>query len=191
MPRIAARVEDRMNHEFQTDNFFESFTGVWKRVTTEPRRFFEEMPVSGGLQNPVLFLLVCLAICALGFLLVGPRGLALWIIVIGLVRAFVGSLVLMLIARQMFGGVGDYEATFRGVAYASAPVALLWIPFIRPLVGVYVLFLVILGLERVHSFDAVKATLTVVLGIIVLAAVAWIVGWPHLWMAAPMFGRCA
>ena len=180
-----------MHHEFQTENFFESFIGVWKRVTTEPRRFFEEMPVSGGLQNPLLFLLACLATCALGFLIVGPRSLALWIIVIGLVRAFVGALVLMLIARQMFGGVGDYEATFRGVAYASAPVALLWIPFIRPLIGVYALFLVILGLERVHAFDTVKAALTVLLSAIVLAAVAWILGWPHLWMAGQMFGRCA
>jgi hypothetical protein len=191
MPQIAARLEDQMSHEFQIDNLFESFTGVWKRVTTEPRKFFEEMPVGGGLQNPLLFLLVCLAICAIGFLIVGPRGLALWIIVMGLVRAFIGSLALMLIARQMFGGVGDYEATFRAVAYASAPVALLWIPFIRPVIAVYILFLVILGLERVHAFDAAKATMTVLLTIIALGAVAWMFGWPHLWMVAPIFARCA
>jgi hypothetical protein len=191
MPRIVARLEDCMHHEFQTDNFFDSFIGVWKRVTTEPRRFFEEMPVSGGLQNPLLFMVVCLAICGLGFLLVGPRGLTLWIMVLGLLRAFVGSLVLMVVARQMFGGVGDYEATFRAVAYSSAPVAFLWIPFIRPLIGVYALFLVILGLERVHAFDAAKAALTVVLAAVVGAAVSWMLGWPQLWMVGHLYGRCA
>jgi hypothetical protein len=174
-----------MHHELETNNLFESFTGVWKRVITEPRRFFEEMPVNGGLQNPLLFLVICLAIASLGFLVIGPRGLALWLIVLGIVRAFAGALVLMLVARQIFRGTGDYEATFRALAYASAPVALLWIPFIRPVVMLYTLFLVVLGIERVHNFDATKAVLTMLLGFIVIGTIVWTFGLAHLWMPGP------
>jgi hypothetical protein len=177
-----------MHHELQTDNLFDSFTGVWKRVTTEPRRFFEEMPVTGGLQNPLLFLVVCLAITAVGFLIFGPRGLALWIILMGLVRAFVGAFILMVIARQVFRGTGDYEATFRALAYSSAPIALLWLPLIRPLVMLYTLFLIIIGLERVHAFDATKSVLTMLLAVITVGAIAFTLGWGHMWLppGAPM-----
>jgi hypothetical protein len=179
-----------MHQELQTDNLFESFTGVWKRVTTEPRRFFEEMPVSGGLQNPLLFLLICLAITALGFLVIGPRGLAFWIIVLGLVRAFVGAFVLMIVAQQIFRGSGDYEATFRVLAYGSAPVALLWIPIIRPLVIVYTLFLLVIGLERAQNFDATKSVLTMLLSFIAVGTIVWTLGWAHMWLPPPFTAHC-
>ncbi|MBI3769396.1 MAG: YIP1 family protein [Deltaproteobacteria bacterium] len=175
-----------MHHELQTDNLFESFTGVWKRVITEPRRFFEEMPVSGGLQNPLVFLLVCLAISAVGFLVIGPRALALLIIVLGVVRAFIGALVVMVVAQQVFRGTGDYEATFRALAYSGAPVALLWIPLIRPLVALYLLFLVVLGIERVHGFDVGKAVLTLLLSFVAIGTVVWTLGLAHLWIPASM-----
>jgi hypothetical protein len=180
-----------MHHELQTENLFDSFTGVWKRVTTEPRRFFEEMPVTGGLQSPLLFLLICVAISAVGFLLIGPRGLALWIIVLGLGRAFVGGFVLMVIARHVFGGTGDYEATFRALAYASAPLALLWLPLIRPLVVLYSVFLIIIGVERVQGFDATKAVLTMLLGVITAGAIVWTLGLGHMWLPpGPFMAHC-
>src|SRR6185295_15574068 len=121
-------------------------------------------------------LTICLAITAIGFLVIGPRGFAVWFMLIALVRSFVAALVLMLIARQIFAGVGDYEATYRAVAYASAPVALLWIPLIRPLVLLYVLFLLIIGIERVQGFDAVKSVLTLLLGAVAMAAIGWAIG---------------
>jgi len=44
----------------------------------------------------------------------------------------------------------------------------------------YTMFLVILGIERVHGFDAVKSVLTVLLASIVLLAVGWAFGLnPH------------
>ena len=180
-----------MHHEFQTEKPLDSFVGVWRRVITEPRSFFQDMPVSGGLQQPLLFLLICLAISSLGFLVLGPRPLALWFLVIGLVRSFIGALVLMLIARNIFAGVGDYEATYRAFAYASAPVALLWVPFIRPLVALYSLFLLIIGLERVQGFDAVKSVLTLLLATITLFVLAWVLG-IYAWMMPmlmPLIGR--
>ncbi len=179
-----------MHHELQTENLFDSFTGVWKRVTTEPRRFFEEMPVTGGLQSPFLFLLICLVIAAVGFLVIGPRAFAIWIIVLGILRAFVGAFVLMVIARQIFRGTGDYEATFRVLAYSSAPIALLWLPIIRPLVLLYLLFLIIIGLERAHGFDATKSVLTMLIAVITVGAIVWTLGWSHMWLPGPYMAHC-
>jgi hypothetical protein len=185
------RAENGMHQELQIDNLPKSFPGVWRRVMSEPRRFFEDMPVTGGLQNPLIFLLLCLAISAAGFLLIGPRALAIWVIVIGLVRAFRGALVLMVVARQVFRGTGDYEATFRAIAYGSAPVVLIWLPLIRPLVVLYALFLIIIGLERVQAFDATKAVLSVLLSAIVLVSVMWVFGAGHMCVPPPMLPRSA
>jgi len=174
-----------MPHEPQIDTMPESFSPVWRRVMSQPRHFFEDMPVTGGLQNPLVFLLICLGISAVGFLLIGPRALTLWVIVVGIVRAFVGALVLMVVAQQVFHGSGDYEGTFRVIAYGSAPAALIWVPVIRPLVVLYALFLIVVGLERVHGFDATKSVLTILLSAIVLIAVMWVLGWGHMWVPPP------
>jgi hypothetical protein len=168
-----------MHEEFRTEQFADSFVGVWKRVVTDPRGFFQDMPTRGGLQAPLLFLVICLVITGLGFLVFGPRGHALMFVIGGALRSFIYAAILVLIARQVFAGTGDYEGTYRVVAYGSAPLALLWVPLIGRIAGLYMLFLVIVGLERVHGFDAVKSVLTLLLGSLVVLALGWVFGLHH------------
>jgi hypothetical protein len=168
-----------MHEEFRTEQFAESFVGVWKRVITDPRGFFQDMPTRGGIQAPLLFLVGCLVLAGLGFLVVGPRGFGLNLIFWGTVRSFLYAALFMAIARQVFSGAGDYEASYRVVAYATAPMALLWVPLLGGLTALYTIFLVIVGLERVHGFDAVKSVLTVLLTSIVVLAVGWAFGLDH------------
>jgi hypothetical protein len=170
-----------MHDEFKTDDFVNSFVGVWRRVTGDPRGFFREMPLGGGLQGPIVFLLVTLALGALGFLIVGPRGFAFHFLLHGLIRSFVYGVVLMLVARHVFAGSGDFEANYRVVAYAAAPLALVWIPLLGKLAILYSAFLVIVGLERANAFDAVKAVLTVLLAAVALFAVTRIFGFGGSW----------
>jgi hypothetical protein len=172
-------LEDSMHEEFRTEQFAESFVGVWKRVTTDPRGFFQDMPVRGGLQAPLLFLVGCLVLAALGFLVVGPRGFGLRLVFFGALRSFFYAAAFMVIARNIFSGTGDFEASYRVVAYATAPMVLMWVPFVGGLTWLYTIFLVIVGLERVHGFDAVKSVLTVLLASIVVAAVGWVFGLHH------------
>lgn len=172
-----------MHEEFRTEQFAESFIGVWKRVVTDPRGFFQDMPIRGGIQAPLLFLVGCLVLAALGFLVVGPRGFGLALVFWGAVRSFLYAVVFMLVARNIFAGVGDFEASYRVVAYASAPLALMWLPLVGPLTFLYMIFLVIVGLERVNGFDAVKSVLTVLLASVVVVAVGWAFGWHHYPMA--------
>jgi hypothetical protein len=168
-----------MHEEFRPDQLADSFIGVWKRVVTDPRGFFQDMPVRGGIQSPLLFLVGCLIAAALGYLIVGPRGFGLGLVFWGTVRSFLYALVFLLVARHVFAGSADYEANYRVVAYATAPMVFMWIPWIGQLTFLYTLFLVIVGLEKVNGFDAVRSVLTVLLASVVLVAVGWAFGLHH------------
>ncbi len=168
-----------MHEEFRPEQSAESFIGVWKRVVTDPRGFFQDMPIRGGIQAPLLFLVGCLVCAALGFLVFGPRGFGLSLVFWGTVRSFLYAAVFMLIARHVFSGTGDYEANYRIVAYATAPMALMWVPFVGGLAILYTIFLVIVGMERINGFDAVKSVLTVLLASVVLLAIGWAFGFHH------------
>ena len=44
-----------------------------------------------------------------------------------IIRLFLVAALLLLVARRLFAGTGDFEATFRICAYATAPVVLLYV----------------------------------------------------------------
>jgi hypothetical protein len=165
-----------MHEEFRTEQFAESFIGVWKRVVTDPRGFFQDMPTRGGIQSPLLFLVACLVCAALGYLVIGPRGFGLSLVFWGTLRSFLYAGVFLLVARQIFSGTADYEATYRVIAYATAPMALMFLPVVGGLTFLYTVFLIIVGLERVNEFDAVKSVLTVLLASLVILAIGWVFG---------------
>jgi hypothetical protein len=165
-----------MHEEFRTEQFAESFIGVWQRVVTDPRGFFQDMPIRGGIQAPLLFLVGCLVLAALGYVIVGPRTIGLGLIFWGTVRSFLYAVVFLLIARHVFSGTADFEANYRVVAYASAPLALMWLPIVGGLTFLYTIFLVIVGIERINGFDAVKSVLTVLLASVVVIVVGWTLG---------------
>ena len=46
-------------YEFSTKDFIKSFIGVVKTVVTKPSEFYQNMPTTGGIGPPVIFLTVC------------------------------------------------------------------------------------------------------------------------------------
>src|SRR6266849_2376701 len=148
--------------EFDGATALEGFPNTWKRVMTDPRGFFADMPEVGGLQAPLAFLGVSAVINAAGHLIVG-WGLGGFVrIVLGqVVGAFLSAALFVLIAQHLFGGRGGFEATFRVVAYAAAATVLSWLPLVGVLALLYGAYLMIVGLERVHGFDVTRAVLTV------------------------------
>lgn len=153
--------------EFDRSDFIYSFGHVWKKVMTDPQGFFLAMPLTGGLMNPLLFTTASLTLAGIGFVVSGCGvKLALTVLLWGIVRLFISAALLQLIARKLFDGQGDFEATFRACAYAGAPVVLLWVPGIRYLAALYIGYLLIVGLQRAQELDSVKAVLTIVLAMI-------------------------
>ena len=144
----------------------EGFPNAWKRVMSDPRGFFADMPEVGGLQAPLAFLGASALINAAGHLVVGwGLGGFVRIVLWQVLGAFASAALFVLIAQQLFGGHAGFEATFRVVAFAAAPTVLSWVPLIGALALLYGAYLTIVGLERVHGFDATRAVLTVVLGL--------------------------
>ena len=151
--------------EFNRHDFIYSFAQVWKRVMTDPQGFFAEMPLTGGLPNPLIFVIISLAIAGMGTMVANGGGLKGVLLILGggLLQAFIGTTLLLLIARQLFAGTGDFEATFRVCAYAGAPAVLIWVPVVKFIAVLYGVYLLILGLQRAHGYDSVKAALTLLL----------------------------
>src|SRR5712691_13065032 len=127
---------------------FDGFVATWRRVMTDPGGFFADMPETGGLADPALFLVACAAVNALGHLLTGWGIVGMVTIFVAQVAAgFVGAAILVLVAQNLFGGRAGFEPTFRVVAYAAAPRILLWVPVLGPLALVYSAYLIVRGLE--------------------------------------------
>jgi hypothetical protein len=147
--------------EFDPNDPVASFGATWKRILLDPRAFFDSLPPTGGLQPPLAFAAICLAIGSLGFMVFGGgiRGL-FGLFVIGLLRLFVGSAIVALVAQQLFEGRGDYEATFRAVAYSTAIAVGVGIPVIKYLAALYGAYLAIIGIAKAQSFDTVRGLAT-------------------------------
>src|SRR5438128_2217103 len=137
--------------EFEGAAVLEGFPNTWKRVMTDPRGFFADMPEVGGLQAPLAFLGVSAVISAAGHLVMGwGLGGFLRIVLWQVLGAFVSAALFVLVAQHLFGGRAGFEPTFRVVAYAAAPMVLSWLPWrLGVLAVLYGAYLTIVGLERV------------------------------------------
>jgi hypothetical protein len=167
--------------EFSWDDPLHSYAATWRRVVGSPREFFAVDRTGHGLQAPIGFLLVTLALGGLGLTVFGWGFVALPRFLIGgFLRVVLGAAIFWLIASQVLGGKGDYESTLRVLAYASAVSVLIFLPGVRLLAGLYGLFLVIVGLESAHRFDPARAVLTVLLSMISIFVVVHALRIDHL-----------
>lgn len=135
---------------------------AWRRVVTDPRGFFSDMPLAAGLGEPLAFLALCAAVTGVGTLILrwslwAAVGTVLGLVVLLLVEA----VLLTLVAQQLFDGRAGFEPTFRVVAYGFAPGVFLWLPRIAVLAVLWMLYLQVRGVERVHVLDTSRAVLTV------------------------------
>jgi hypothetical protein len=165
--------------EFDLKDPVASFGTVWKRVVLEPRAFFESLPPA-GLQPPLAFAAICLGIGAVEFLIFGGgiHGF-IGLVAIGLLRLFVGTAIVALVAQQLFEGRGDYEATFRAVAYSMAVVVGIGIPVVKYFAALYGAYLVIVGVAKAQSFDTVRAVLTLLASAFAGLVIVYALGLGH------------
>jgi len=155
--------------EFDPGNFIESWIGCWKEVILRPKEFFDVMPTDGGYRNPLFFALVCWVIGGIlsAAVRVAPASIILFPIA-ALVGLFIMSVILYLSATLIVKGTGSFEGTFRVGSYTSVLSVLTWIPIIGPLIGLYGIYLLVVGIERVHKLTTREAIIAVILPIIVL-----------------------
>jgi hypothetical protein len=180
-----------------------SFLRVVRRVALEPTAFFGEIPRRGNLLRPLVFALICILISTVlggllrlagttdaaagggfrfeegaqsvgGFLasvVLSPIG---GTIVLFVLAAVVHLLVMLLVGAGNHG----FEATFRVVAYAAVVNLVNWIPVIGGLLGLYGLYLGVVGIREMHATTTGRAALVVLLpiaGLLLLAVLVALV----------------
>ncbi len=169
--------------------FIDEFIGTWKKVITTPSDFFKEMPTSGGYGEPLKFAVVNYIIAGIGTALVSiliasllpiasfwpgsafSFGTALSNIIITPITGIIGLFILgaiLYICFKIVGGSGSYEGTVRIVAYASAVDAVSWIPILGWIVGLYAIYLGIVGGTFVHNITTLRSAIAIFIPLIVL-----------------------
>jgi hypothetical protein len=152
-------------HEFNPSNFINSFVNVWRGVVLAPTDFFAEMPLNAGYANPLIFLIISTAIGGFFGGLVSLRSLAgiIFAPIGGIIGSFIAAGIIHIFAVLFTDGAkGGFQATWRVVTYSTALSVLTWIPFVGSLIGFYGVYLTVVGVQRVHATDRIKAALSVI-----------------------------
>lgn len=153
-------------------SFFSSFAGV----ITQPTTFYRGISRGGDFVSPLVFGLICCAVAGLlyGFFSLflavafGGQGL-LGAIVTAVFNIFLITLlgaggmfllagIVHLLVRAYVRPNAGFEATFRVVAYSYATQVLGgWIPIANLFVGLWALYLGVVGVREVHSTTTGRA----------------------------------
>lgn len=162
--------------EFTYTDPVQSFVDTVRRLIREPAGFFRGLTRAGDFINPAIFALICYEVFViLGGLLAlagvggdqGFGGLIASIILAPIFLAIgllIGSGIIHLLVRLIVGARNaGFEATFRVVSYSQVVNLVSWIPFIGPLLGLYGLYLGVVGVREVHGTTTGKAALVVLI----------------------------
>ena len=158
----------------------DNYVDTLKKVLTDPEGFYSEMPKEGGYQEPLTFAAINFAILGLlsGIVAVLLKGAGAGSIVSTLVGAVIGGIVglfivgiILFIFFKIFGGSGGYEGTVRILSYSSAAQVFAWIPVIGWIIGLYGIWLNIVGGKHVHNLTTVKSAIAVLLPLVILAVI--------------------
>jgi len=157
---------------------------TWKEVMQKPSDFYRAMPKTGGYADPLTFAAISFVIYGLLTVLFNrgmymdsmyggmygvrefslPMVLSIVILapIAGIIYLFIEGAILYIIYKVL-GGTGSYEGTVRFIAYATAVLVLSWIPFIGWIIGLYGIYLYIVGGMFAHNVSMGKSILAIIL----------------------------
>lgn len=192
--------------------FVQRYVETVRAVLTDPKGFYANMRLTGGLQAPVSFALVGIGVSAVasavysllpmgsgfgsyGFPGGGMAGggfvsALVMSLVLSVVGLFIGAGIFHLMLTLLSAARQPFEATLRVVAYGAGATALIGlVPICGSIVGgLYAIYLYIVGIADVHETDMTKAAIAVL-----TPAVVCCVLFALLWgtIAALIFGAAA
>ena len=171
-----------------------SFTEKVKKVMTSPTEFFEKIKGEEGIGEAfkyyIIFSLIynllfgTLTIFGLsgipmeqmGFLASLGFFLPVVFFVLGIILMFISTGIIHVFAR-VFGGNGDYPATFKAMVYGATPSLLLgWLPFVGIIFAIYSLYLQIKGISTLHRVSMGRAFLIIFLIPMIIGIIVGLIG---------------
>lgn len=149
--------------------YYAKYLDTVLKVIKTPAAFFQEMPKSGGLVEPLLFAVVMGVVAGLiqavlsivGIGMAGSFFMALASIIIVPIAVAVFGLIaagITFLIWKLLGSQESYEVSFRCLAYAAAitPITTICnaIPYVGPLVGlVWMTYLLVTASTEVHHIQ--------------------------------------
>jgi hypothetical protein len=183
--------------DYDLSNPLESFADIVRRVVLQPVGFFAGLPRSGSILNPLIFALICIEISAIlggilrlagvgegfvaGYGFQVPEnqdfgefiGSVIFAPIGGAIGVFVVAGIAQLLVRLVVGATNSgFGATFRVASYASVTSLVSWIPIVGWLLGLYGIYLSVVGIREMHETTTGKAVLVVLIPVIVVAVLA-------------------
>ncbi len=158
-----------------------NFFITWKNVINAPELFFENMPKSGGIVEPLKFAIISYIIGSLGvffvLFLMGTGSIAslkssmsfsILLPIIGVLSQFFMSFIFWIFFK-IVGGKGNYEGTFRQISYSNASAVFL----VMPIVLLCSIYLMIVGGKYVHSISKVRSAIAVFLSTVLIGGIVF------------------
>jgi hypothetical protein len=187
----------RMSGDYDLSNPVESFVDIVRRVVLQPVGFFAGLPRSGSLLNPLIFALICTEISAIlggilrlagvgedfvaGYGLQVPEnqdfgefiGSVIFAPIGGAIGVFVVAGIAHLLVRLVVGATNSgFGATFRVASYTGVTSLVSWIPIVGWILGLYGIYLSVVGIREMHGTTTGKAVLVVLIPVIVVVVLA-------------------
>ncbi len=179
--------------------FWKALIKTWFNVIFHPKKFFSNMPTTGGLKTPLLFGIIW---GSLGVIIGGVLNLILQtkgiitpppgveapsknilmasypiVVVMGPILVVLGLFIaagVYHVSVLIFGGRKGFQPTLRVVCYTNALSVFNLIPIVGPIfVTAYSVVLFCLGFKRAHQITTIKAVFAALLPIILLFIVGF------------------
>jgi hypothetical protein len=158
-----------------------NFFITWKKVIISPKLFFENMPKSGSIGEPLKFALISYIIGGLGVFLslflngtdniaglISSMSFSILLLIIGVLSLFIMSFIFWVFFK-IVGGKGNYEGTFRQISYSNAAAVYMVIPILL----LYSIYLMIIGGKYVHRVSNVRSTIAVLLTSVLVGGIVF------------------
>jgi len=108
---------------------------------------------------------------ALGTLMIILIGAFIWIFFIAM--TFVGAAVIHVFAK-IVGGEGNYTATYKAYAYSLSTLIFMWIPFVNIIFVFLEIYIIIVGLSKLHGISKKRALLALILPVIIILLILFL-----------------
>ena len=180
--------------------FFPGLMETIKGVMFHPRIFFEGLPLGQGYNKPLIFYLLIAEIQALAqfiwrmagiapqvgqgnhdFLGLGLAGMSSLLVLI-LYPVFLAGMLFVISALNhacllaVKAGARGYEATFKVISYANAPMVLAVLPLFGPMAGmVWTMVCTFLGFKYVHQTTNMRVLMAMLLPLVVVILISSLV----------------
>jgi hypothetical protein len=178
--------------------FVENLVEKIKKIIFNPNEFFESIKLEAGIMEAFKFFVIValvylvftliLSFISISILFSGLFGVGsfsgllpgiagigfpIFSYIAQLVAIFVEAAIIYFFA-MLFGGKGDYSATYKALAYAATPFLLAgWIPFLGIIAALYSFYLAIVGISKLHQVSMGRAFVILIIPVVIFIALSF------------------